>query len=570
MRRGNPRSSAAGAVPSRRFRAFAAALVLLSAFVAMGPALRNGFVNWDDLFFITESAAGPLSWDMLGRICRGLYPHRAWYPVFHLSLAVDQALWPGGPAGFHLTNLLLHVGAALVVLRLGVRLLSEHTGLAPRQRLAAATTAAVLFAVHPVNVEPVAWVSGRKVLLGGLLMLLAFAACLKAEHGLRGRLAALFLFVLACMSHASAVALPLLILAHDVILRRRQWLRCLVSRLDFLAIAVAAAIFRYMRVEVERDPTGQVLGFWRKAQLVLAGLGAQFDSVLFPVRLSNFYWPRLGRWWLVSAGVFFIIGSVVAVFAARRRRFLVFALAWVWLALLPTIGVHLWRCDRHLYLPSIGLFWLVAIALSGVLSDGSRRCCVVTRVAALVVLLALVGIARYQSAIWQGPGTLWRNAVRLEPGSAIAHANLGTHRLVQGYPRLAAALLTRATNIHPAWAAAHFNLAAARLALGDLEAATACYTRAIESAPSRIGAYTKRARVQVARGDFDSALADLSTVIKLRPESADAWYNRGLVHALAGHREQGIADHMKALAIEPGLDAARAEIDRLKRLAPIP
>jgi len=306
-----------------------------------------------------------------------------------------------------------------------------------------------------------------------------------------------------------------------------------------------------MRVEVERDPTGLALGFWRKAQLALAGLGAQFGSVLFPVRLSNFYWPRLGQWWLVSAGVFFIIGSVVAVFAARRRGFVVFALAWVWLALLPTIGVHLWRCDRHLYLPSIGLFWLVVVALSGVLGESSGRRRVVARVAALVVLLALVGIARYQSAVWHSPGTLWHNVVRLEPWSAIAHANLGTHRLVQGYPRVAAVSLSKATDIYPTYATAHFNLAAARLTLGDLDAASACYTRAIECAPSRIGAYTKRARVHVAMGDLDSALADLSTVIKLRPESADAWYNRGLVHALAGHREQAIADHTKALAIEP-------------------
>lgn len=301
--------------------------LVVATFTALLSSIANGFVDWDDAFFISGMPAGGLSWQLLSRVVQGLHAGRAYYPVFHLSLAVDQGLWPGQPAGFHLTNLLLHVGAALVVLHLGVRLLSEHTGLVPWQRLVAATAAAALSAVHPVNVEPVAWVSGRKVLLGGLLMLLAFAACLKAEHRPWGRLAAVFLFFLACLSHASAIAFPLTIAAHDVILRRRRWLRCLVARLDFFAIAAVAAISRFVRVEVDRDPTSLALGFWGKLQLVLAGLGAQLGSVLFPVRLSNFYWPRLGRWWLVSAGVFFIIGSVVAVFVARRRRFVVFALA---------------------------------------------------------------------------------------------------------------------------------------------------------------------------------------------------------------------------------------------------
>jgi hypothetical protein len=355
---------------------FALAVLTLAVFA---PALGTGFVNWDDQTALLDNPSyRGLGWSqirwMLTTFLLGHYSPLAW-----LSFGLDYLFWGLEPTGYHLTSALLHAANTVLFYLVAQRLLrgTGGAGADPGIRLCAGVAAA-LFAIHPLRVESVVWVSARRDVLSGVFFLPAVLAYLRAVEApdrsrrLRWHAVSLAAFAAALLSKATVVPLPAVLLLLDVYPLRRPravgWRRLLPEKAPYLALAGAATVLGAIaRAYGHRVLGGHGFG----TQVALAGYGLVFQpwAFLWPLRLSPLYeWlgpadPRAWRF-LVPLAAF---AMVTAALVALRRRWPAALAAWVYsaLMLLPVsslvmhMGPYL-AADRYSYLSGLGWALLVA------------------------------------------------------------------------------------------------------------------------------------------------------------------------------------------------------------------
>ena len=446
-------STAPRAVAARRGRPvgriLGASVVALSI-AAFLPALGHDFVNWDDeQNFLKNSGyrgVGPrqLGW-MLSAYHLGHYTPLTW-----LTLGLDYSLWGMDARGYHLTNVLLHAAAALAFYFLSLRLLRlafsdgshESAGASETSLRIGAATAALLFAVHPLRVESVAWVTERRDVLSGLFFVWAILAYLKAV-GEGGRLrrgwycGAVGLFAAALLSKASTVPLPLALLLLDVYpLRRlgaaRGWLvrHVWVEKLPFLLLAIPAVVVAFLALlPLGNTPTLEQLPLAFRVMVAVYGLAFYVIKTVLPLDLSPLYQLPITVTWLHFALV--IAGSVAAV--TVRRRCPAFTAAWCSyvLILLPVLrivqGGPQIVADRYSYLSCLG--WAL---LAGGAAARKWAGAGVVRAVAAAWILTLAALTWQQTEIWRNSVTLWSHAVSVNAESRAAHANLARAYAAEG------------------------------------------------------------------------------------------------------------------------------------------
>jgi tetratricopeptide (TPR) repeat protein len=493
-----------------------ASTVACITFLPFLPILRNGFVNWDDPSNIIDNTRiRELNW-LNVRWMFTTFHLGPYQPLSWLSLAFDYAIWGLDPFGFHLTNLVLHAAVAVSVYFLARKLLWLAAGdVAPGCAAVAAwaALAAVLFAVHPLRVESVAWATERRDVLSGLAAVWSVTAYLRAATnrmaGMRSRawqIVAVVCFVVSLLAKAAALALPAVLIVLDIYplgrLSRRwsDWTspaaRAIwVEKLPFVAAsAVAGVVALYgQRVAGALNPLAGLGPFDR---LVVAGYAAAFyvlKSVL-PIGLSPLYeMPRVADVWtikyLAGAGA-----SVAVCLVAWRLRQRVPALVAAWviflLVLAPVSGLAQSgaqiAADRYTYLPSLSLFVLAAGAgLRWIASRHTGGFVAIAPPAALIMLaLATLGLATSrQSKLWCDSQTLWRHATALDPNSVWAWTNLARAKIDAGDLDIAHAYLTRAVQLRPDNADTNNNLGVVYRRLGDPVAAKQYYDEAIRLRP---------------------------------------------------------------------------------------
>src|SRR5438093_6101777 len=365
-----------------------AGLVVLGTLAVFAPALRHGFVNYDDPEYVTENprVRAGLSWAGLGWAFAA--PHAAnWHPLTWLSHMLDAQLFGLAPAGHHASSVLLH--AASAALLFGV--LEGTTGAPWPSAFVAAT-----FALHPLRVESVAWVSERKDVLAGLCWMLALAAYRRyvRRRGAAAYLLVVAAFVLGLLAKPMVVTLPFVLLLLDVWPLRRPWnVRLLWEKvpLFLLSAAVSALTVVAQRgagamASLESLPLGT-----RIAEAVVA-YGAYLEKAFWPTRLAVFYphRPLLVAEVATSALVLVVI-SALALRERRRRPYLLVGWLWYLVVLLPVIGLvkvgEQAMADRFSYLPQIGVLIMVAWAAADAI--GSRVVLTAGAFVALAVCVAL-------------------------------------------------------------------------------------------------------------------------------------------------------------------------------------
>jgi Flp pilus assembly protein TadD len=446
-------------------------------------------------------------------------------PLTNFSYAIDYALWSLAPFGYHLTNVLLHaldVALLFVFAGCAFRDARARTGrpVDEPQVLVAQTTAAALFAAHPLLTESVAYVSARAGLLCaafGLGSLIAVRAWLVGRG--RGWLGlGLALFALAVASKETAAVLPLVYLAYDRWLapgapaERRRRLLLVHAPLD--ALLVAGGLVRvssYLRFEggrALREPlthaATQLGVFWRYLALVVFPVGQSAVHAVPLDRLAS-PWP-----WLSLAG---LAAVTFAAWRARARRPLV-AFGWtLWLvALAPTMAIPLVEhmAEHRVYEASAGLF-LIAGAAAAALSERQPRALVA--VAALALVSAFV--ARARVAVWSNPVALWSQATARAPDVWAPHYALGDALRAAGRCDLAVAEYRAAIRILDAEPRAHTNLAICLVAARRFDEARAEFDAALRLAPRDARVETDVGFLEIQRGRADEARLHLERAIAL-------------------------------------------------------
>ena len=558
-------------------RAHRPALVAVAvvALLACGGSLYHGFV-WDDRPLIVENRQLRESGGLASLLTSGFWQSgdhhdrfRAFYrPLVSLSYALDTAVWGCLPAGFHLTNLLLHLAATLLVYALARR---------REQWPSAAALGAALFAAHPVHVESVAWISGRTDLLCAVLCLAAFLldrAGVRRASGAGGRrAAALACFFLALMAKEMAVTLPLL-LGLDRFLRpgRRSVRLRIAARTmaPYLVILGCWLVLRRVVLGFEADPIFHLdpIGWLATAIFVLA---RDATLLLLPIGLDPHY-PYPPRTTLldpvvVLSAVLLAIIVTAGVAAARGSRRAAFALAWIAVTLVPVLRFgsfgDVLLADRFLYLPSVGLALLAARAVSAFAAVASPRLRRAGLAAAVSVLGGLILLAGRQTTLWRDDLTLFTRLARTSPGSAMVHSNLGLALYDAGEYDRAVVEYHTAIDLAPGFALAHNNLAAALDRQGRFAEAERHYRAALRLAPRQLESQINLANLRARQGQAD-AIDVLRAIVRDKPGHARARYSLADALLSNGHPDEAAAEAAEALRRDPSMAEAWYLIGRVR------
>ncbi|MGH7317740.1 MAG: hypothetical protein ACREJS_15940, partial [Candidatus Rokuibacteriota bacterium] len=428
--------------------------IFLITGVVFLPALRGDFLNWDDsINFVANPHYRGLGWAqvqwMLTATLMGHY-----IPVTWLSFGLNYALGGMNPWGYHAGNVVLHAANATLVYLTGRRLLAaawgggSQSGHASGPVVGAAAFAALVWSVHPLRVESVAWITERRDVLCGLFFLLAVLAYLKGlerEGVLRPAWQALSLaaFVAALLSKAAAMPLPAVLLLLDLYpLRRRDagWRRLAIEKLPYAALAAATAVVALIALPRGTTVTSyDSYGVDARGGMVAYSLVFYPIKFVLPIRLSPMYeLPArvdLASWPFLSA--LLAVAGVTAALVLGRARWPGGLAAWTYSALmvLPVSGVvHAGSQlvnDRYSYLSGIGFAVLAGAGVLGVLRLRARGRVSRTTVSVLaggaaLSVLTLGLAASSQTQVWRDSETLWRWAVEMDPACSLCHGNLGS------------------------------------------------------------------------------------------------------------------------------------------------
>ena len=576
------------------WRAAPLALALVTA-VVFAPVLRAGFVDWDDpINFLENPYYRGLGWRQLRwMLTANVMGH--WIPVTWLTLGADFAVWGMNPFGYHLTNLLLHSASAALFYFVSQRLLGlAMPAASPGILSLGAAVAALYFAVHPLRVESVAWITERRDLTSGLFFLLTILAYLKAHErppAVRAvwRLAALGAAALALASKSIVMGLPLVLLILDAYPlgrlgpRVRDWSSAQAwpvwrEKIPFALLAVGTAAAAYL---VQRstgyltpaDPSGRIgvvaYNVWFHIWKTVAplNLGPIYE---LPPRVNPLELPYL----LSAAGG---LAITAAVWLLRRRWPAGLAIWAFYLVMLaPVTGIvhtgnHL-GADRNTYVPCMGFALLVgALAVTVVLAwrRGVLRAPIVAMALGVVAIwiggLALT--ARVQSFVWHDSETLWRYAIEVDPGCAICHHNLGTSLGRRGAWAEAQALLERAIVLRPDASEFRGTYGILLIQMGRRPEGLAQLRYRLDHNPRDVNTRVNLGIALIEDGRPGEAIAEIGQALRVKPDSVTALNALGRALLANGRAEPARAAFERALTINAAdpvahLGLARAHLAR--------
>ncbi len=541
------------------------ALAVLAALPFL-RAVRFDFVNYDDDQMIYDNpdvnqglTPQSLRWAVWGR------QMGHWHPVTSLTHVLDVELFGLNAGGHHAVNVLIHM-AATALLFLALARMSAH--------LWPAAAVAMLFALHPQHVEPVAWVSGRKDILCGMFMgltLLAYAWYVEQRSWRRYALV-FASYTLGLMSKSMLVTLPCVMLLLD------YWpLRRLTSPFENRGRVLAA-------LALEKAPLlapmalVAYLTYASAASLGIAG-GAEFfpasvrlqNAILaygqyllrtvWPFGLASFY-PHPGAavtLWKVglSAAVMALVSAAVLT-QWRRRPYLV--VGWLWFVgtLVPVAGffqsLHFATADKYTYIPLVGLFimaaWGVPELLAALIREPQARARVLMGLGAVCTVILAV-LSWRQAGYWRDSATLARHTVSVTKDNAVMHNNLGMALMKEGRTDEALVHFSQALRISDYYARAHYNMAAALAQQGRIDEAIAQYNRAIEANPKDVPAFYNLGNVLERKGRIDEAVQAYRKAIAVDPDHIDARYNLANALSRMNKADEAIHEYREVIRIEP-------------------
>ena len=583
------------------------ALICVTVFLYW-PVLTHPFINYDDDTYVT---ANPHVQSGLNResVVWALTSTEQsnWHPLTWISHELDCQIYGMHPAGHHLTNLALH--AFNVVLLFIV--LSFAT-----QATAKSLLVALLFAVHPLNVETVAWVAERKNLLSNLFFLLAIGAYCLFARKLQKKWYALSLFAFLCglASKPMAITLPFVLLLLDYWpLQRdsritpdpslprapqRPWSRLLLEKVPFLILSAASAI-----VTIYAQKTGGAIDslmeipFGARAENAICAYAEYFLKVLWPSSLAVHY-PHPGSnlplWQVLLSAVFLVVVSGLACRTASRYPYFVVGWCWFLGTLVPVIGLiqvgNQAIADRYMYIPIIGLMLAVVWGANDCLKSKVRSR--VRLAIAAIVVVALFLVSRHQSAFWKSSYNLWFHTLAVTKDNYVAEDNLGEALANLGRNDEALAHFYEAKSISPNDLSSRVNIAAILQSRGEIRQAVLEYSAAIQIASTnpKTQANAKPLSVALANlgtlysvnGEYEKARENYRQALQLNPAALDdliaKFYRFAASHPAgkkylwlgemleqAGRTDEARSAYQLALRDDATLVEAQVSLKRLER-----
>ncbi|MGV7221106.1 MAG: tetratricopeptide repeat protein [Nitrospinales bacterium] len=581
-------------------------IIVIAVCVAYWQVQGNEFINFDDTIYVTENKnikQGFSSESLVWAITTTRASN--WHPVTWLSHMLDYQIYGLKPLGHHLTNTLFHIANALLLYLVLVMM----TGAVWQSSFVA-----ILFAVHPLNVESVAWIAERKNVLSTFfwfLTILAYVRYCKRKSVTRYLLALLF-FIFGLMSKPMLVTLPFVLLMLDYwplnrfqIKGGNNLFQLVLEKTPFIALVLISCVTTFVAQKgggsvqsIERYPLSA-----RFSNAIVSYI-EYLEKMVWPKNLSIFY-PHPGNllpiWKIIVCAILLIGISVFAIKMIQRAPYI--ALGWFWYlgTLVPVIGIvqvgAQSMADRYVYVPLIGVFISIAWGTTAFFKNYKRRNMTLS-VFAVVMTIALMIITWNQTRLWKNSLFLfnhaievtenkypsfslahnnlavalkknnrndeaifhYREAVKLDPKYAQAYSNLGSALRAKGEMDAAMSNILEAIKLSPKYSEAHYNLATILSDQGKYSEAIYRYTEAIKYSPEHVKAYYNLGTLQGKLGNFSEATKNLKIAVKMDSTNAFAHNNLGLALSMSGKPERAIIHLREAIRLKPDFEGARKNL----------
>lgn len=533
-------------------------------------SLENAFVNWDDPGLILgNKQIRSLDWSNIKEIF-SLRRASTYQPIRVLSYAVDYHFWKLNPLGYHITNIVFYLLTCLMIFFATCELLKFlRTERTLESNMRVAFFATLLFAVHPVHVEAVAWLSARKEVLLGFFFFSSLYCYLRAAGALEKTIRAGFYglaflcFVLAAFSKPSAVVLPGIILTFEFSRGRMELARLFRKALWFIPPLLFSFVVIFILLKVVSE-AGGIYPYWGGGLLSNMFVASylfilNIKLVALTVNYCNVYiftppYSVLGLFVLLNAGF-----MALAVFMRKRSRVIFFAIFWFYITLVPfsnIIPISSLLADRYVFIPSFAYCLVLALGLERLWSverkDLSKDFFPCLTIALLVALLSGYSYMTVcQNRVWRNSYTLWADAAAKQGENSVSGTSLGAVYLEGEMDQRAFEILKRSVELNPYEPLAHNNLGIAYQRLGEYEKSEHHYLRALSLKPDYYGAHVNLGMLFAIKGDFERAIDILTALLAEHPQVSNLHFRLGYVYEKAGKLEEAIKEYEKSIELTP-------------------
>jgi Flp pilus assembly protein TadD len=559
-------------LPQKNQVTIASLLLAVVTLALYNPVNRHPFVNYDDDRYVIDNphvrhglTASTVTWAITAT------EQANWHPLTWMSHALDVSLFRLNPAGHHFTSVLLHVANAVLLFLL----LMWST-----EKIGPSLFVAALFALHPINVESVAWVAERKNVLCTLFFFLTLWAYgwYVRKPGWKRYVVVALLFAAGLASKPMVITLPFVLLLLDYwpLARVRAgtksqpgatWSRLVVEKLPLFALSAASAVIT-MRAQQAGGAvrTAVEVSFTARIANAIYAYAMYLWKMVWPVRLAPMY-PHPGdslAAWQVVAGALVLIAITMAVWRFRERRYLLTGWLWFLGTLVPVIGLvqvgEAAMADRYAYIPLIGIFVMIGFGAADVAesrSDGGKLGLWLT-VPAAAVLIALAAVTYRQIGYWQSNYELWSHTLAVTQNNFIAEDNLGGALILEGKEEEAHVHFLAAARINPKDPMSRSNLGTYFQTHQQLPEAIAEYEAAVQltSSPGLLAdTYANLGMAYEAQGDAERSRQNFARSLSLNPNQFNAWLGLGELAQKGGKLDEAVADFSRSIELQPTAQA---------------
>lgn len=524
------------------------------------------FLNYDDNEFIIENQhiRDGFSLDSIVYAFTDINSG-IWHPITWLSHILDCQIFGLNPMGHHWNNIIFHLINTLLVFLI----LQRMTGALYRSCFVA-----VLFAIHPLQIESVAWIAERKNVLSTFFYLLSILSYIHYINNQKiGRyLTVILLFILGLMSKPMMVTMPFVLLLLDYwpldrfgacqeningYSRKDNNKRLILEKVSFLIIAVIFSIISWQSQYLSGAMTDlKSIPLFARIELSLISYVKYLYKLIWPTDLAFFY-PYSGDvplWQVLGASLILIFISIYSICCYKRKKYVLFGWLWFLGTIFPVIGlVHLGdqaMADRYMYIPCIGIFVIIVWEGHSLITNlANPKILSVTVCSAIIIVLSLVSIDQLKT--WKNNYSLYSHAIKVTNGNYVAHGNLGAVLLNSGRADEAIYHLEKALEIKPQHRKSHFDMGTALAAQKDFDGAKKHYHWVLERYPNDLETIYMLGRVCFDMGEYEKSMNYLSTYLKQNPNHIGALKYSGHISMKLENYQEAKRYYISAIEQKP-------------------
>ena len=560
-------------------------LLVVVTFLIYGDTVRHEFV-WDDASLIQRNPR-VTRLDNLSALF-GVEPFYFKYyrPLVTVSLALDYRVWGLRPSGYHLSNVIFHLGSVLLVYFICLSFMAGWSSF----------SVALLFGLHPIHTEAVAWISGRSDVLCTFFFLASVLCFVRSVQG-KAKTKRIGLYSLSCilfflslLAKEMAVTLPLLVLLWWILFsekntgKQKKWREILL-----LLIPFALVLFTYLlwRRTIVRDWLYPDAGFdflFLGFQTTLWIILKYGQLLILPLRLNAFYdvpagSKELGFFTLLGLGLVLLVLIGTFLYGKRKgQKVVAFGLGWFLLTLLPVSNLipttNIFLAERYLYLPSLGYCLILGWLLGGLLRKEVLYRSFMLRMSLIVTLAGLMLFYAWRTVdrnqVWKDNLALARSILQGDPNSPMGHNLLGVHYAEQGDNKKSKQEYLTALKLKPDMAGSHFNLGILYYQEGEIGQAKEEFKKETEIDLANVEAYYNLGTIYKNSGQADSAAQFLQKAVEIDPTFVFALENLAVVYEAQGLSEKALALWERALDLERDSVWISRISERIKILRTLP